>query len=281
MKTMSNVYPSGYLGDGIFSDLQSYNVPWHDENINAQLDMLYYSKSGDKYTSNIINRNLTDDELTNEKRDVIAHAVFAMYQTQWDKLYSVLFEEYNPIENYRMTETETTNHTIESTNANTGTVTTTDTGTIATDNDTETTTANTGTVTITNTGTVQNQGTDTAANSVYGFNSSSAVNSDETSGTNSATETRNLSQQETRNTTDTETVDGTVTETRNTTNTETLNTRNATEETGENERELTRSGNIGVTTSQQLLQSEIELWQWNYFNQVFADIDKILCLSIY
>ena len=28
-------------------------------------------------------------------------------------------------------------------------------------------------------------------------------------------------------------------------------------------------------------QDEIELWQWNFFKQVFEDIDSILCLDIY
>lgn len=45
---------------------------------------------------------------------------------------------------------------------------------------------------------------------------------------------------------------------------------------------LTRSGNVGVTTSQQMIESEIALWRWNYFHDVvFPDIDRILTLKIY
>lgn len=45
---------------------------------------------------------------------------------------------------------------------------------------------------------------------------------------------------------------------------------------------LTRSGNIGVTTSQQMLQSERDLWKWNFFRDVvFPDLDKVLTLRIY
>ena len=45
---------------------------------------------------------------------------------------------------------------------------------------------------------------------------------------------------------------------------------------------LTRSGNIGVTTSQQMIQSERDLWLWNFFQDVvFKDISKVLTLSIY
>lgn len=45
--------------------------------------------------------------------------------------------------------------------------------------------------------------------------------------------------------------------------------------------ELTRSGNIGVTTSQQMLESEITLWQWNFYESVFKDLDKVLTTPKY
>lgn len=45
--------------------------------------------------------------------------------------------------------------------------------------------------------------------------------------------------------------------------------------------DVTRTGNIGVTTSQQMLESEIKLRQYDIEQQIFNDIDKILCLSIY
>lgn len=48
----------------------------------------------------------------------------------------------------------------------------------------------------------------------------------------------------------------------------------------DNHRKLTRSGNIGVTTSQQMLQSEIDLRQWNFYNDLMNDIDEIMCLAI-
>ena len=48
-----------------------------------------------------------------------------------------------------------------------------------------------------------------------------------------------------------------------------------------NEEELNRHGNIGVTTSQQMLESEIKLRQFNFMEEIFKDIDSILCLKIY
>lgn len=47
-------------------------------------------------------------------------------------------------------------------------------------------------------------------------------------------------------------------------------------------RTLTRSGNIGVTTSQQMLQSELDLRSQNHFMDIIMnDTDSILCLLAY
>ena len=46
--------------------------------------------------------------------------------------------------------------------------------------------------------------------------------------------------------------------------------------------DLRRTGNIGVTTSQQMIESERGLWMWDFFHDVvFPDINKYLTLSIY
>lgn len=45
---------------------------------------------------------------------------------------------------------------------------------------------------------------------------------------------------------------------------------------------VTRKGNIGVTTSQQMQKSTINLWNmWNIAEQIFTDVDKVLTLPIY
>ena len=49
----------------------------------------------------------------------------------------------------------------------------------------------------------------------------------------------------------------------------------------DNMRELTRKGNIGVTSSQQLINSEIELREYNFIEAIYSDIDSILTLKIY
>lgn len=61
---------------------------------------------------------------------------------------------------------------------------------------------------------------------------------------------------------------------------EKLNNEETETETGT--RDLERSGNIGVTTSQQMLQSEIDLRNgYNFYDGIMSDLDSIICLLVY
>lgn len=54
------------------------------------------------------------------------------------------------------------------------------------------------------------------------------------------------------------------------------------EDVTEHGHDIVRTGNIGVTTSQQMIESERALWYWDFFHDVvFPDINKYLVLSIY
>ena len=90
---------------------------------------------------------------------------------------------------------------------------------------------------------------------IYGFNSTSGNNSTDSNGESSSSQSVTG--------TDTNTKTGTIT-----------NTESGTEE-------LERSGNIGVTTSQQMLESELKLREYDFYKTIYKDIDSILCLGIY
>lgn len=49
----------------------------------------------------------------------------------------------------------------------------------------------------------------------------------------------------------------------------------------DNDRTLTRKGNIGVTTSQQMIESEINLRKNDLLDIIFLDIDSVLARSLY
>lgn len=94
---------------------------------------------------------------------------------------------------------------------------------------------------------------DTTEASVYGFNSVSPVPSGEATRNGSVTVSGDSNDNESH-TTDTET--GT--------------------------RTLTRHGNIGVTTSQQMLQSEITLrTTYNFVQMLYKDVDSVMTLLVY
>ena len=92
-------------------------------------------------------------------------------------------------------------------------------------------------------------------------------------GTNENTTTRDL----TENETGTDTTDKTNTDTYNRSYTETGTDTTA----GMSSRKLTRKGNIGTNTFQNLLQQERSLWMYNFFEQVFKDVDSVLTIPIY
>lgn len=285
---MKEMYPDMITGDGIMSDLSDFDVPWAayitDGLINqTDLDIGYFSVSADKIVSPFmleISNNMSNireglpiDDLTTEQRGKIAGVIFTLFNRKWQHFWDINIAEYNPIHNYNMTESETYESSITDEGTSTGSVTTvidkntTNTGTVTTVTDEDST----------QTGTVSDSGSESGANNLYGFNSASAVGHDTNSGTSSNTRTDNLAGTE----------DVTNTRTDNlafsddTTDTETRDLATSNENTKESSRVLEKSGNIGVTTTQKLIESELEVWKWSFFKTVFQDIDSVCCLDIY
>lgn len=324
-----------WLTNGIFSSFT--NVPWRSDEAPA-LNVLYLSRSGDKYIAPIVRLMLdSSGKLTPANMGKLAGYLETMYSQNWQKLYATLNFEYDPISNYDMTESsedsrqvnETTedanttsveyNESLTGDNTQTRDLKTTDTGTVATTDDTETSGTNDltkgGSVkddtskTVNTTNNTTENTTNSGSDNVFGYNSTSAVPSTSTSDTGETTtnttgeNTETGSSTTTYNTTDTtttsETVNKSVDETRNLSNTDTgtittestdtksgtsdtKNTGNSTKtSTDTNTHTLTRKGNIGVTTSQQMIQSERDLWAFQFYDRVFSDIDKLLTIPVY
>ena len=257
---LNDVFPEWLSGGGIFSTLQNFPIPWKDKNISMALDVEYHGNlSGDKIISPLVEKIKSGDTLTETEKTLIATSILAVCGVNWGKQWETLSFEYSPIENYRMVEQMTNDKTITEygkSTTRTDNLSHVKTGTeTRTDNLTDTTTPNL---------------TTNTENSVFGFNSSAAVPSggQEQTATGTNTETHTGTEQNQYNLSDTDT--GTQTLLDGGSDTHTRNY------------ELTRSGNIGVTTSQQMIQSERDLWLWNFFHEVvFPDIDRVLTLQIY
>ena len=262
---LNDVYDEWLTGGGVFSDLNNLDVPWKDETkptLAATLDMTYHgAHSGDKNISPLVYKIMNAEGVTTPKAK-LADILFNMFGDKWVRDWEIMQSEYNPIENYNMVETETPaeiTHTI--TPAET-TETITPAGTTNTTKPAETTTTS-------------KPAKITTENEISAFNSSSY--SDDTKVTVTGDNNDKGSTQLTVNIagSDTFRVDTAGT------NSVDVDTAGSDVLTVQNDRELTRSGNIGTTTTQMMIESELKLREWLYFEHVFKDIDNILTLSIY
>lgn len=253
--SLNDYFPNAALqGTGIFSEMVDAGAPWTTL-IGMDMDHLYFGwYSGSKGASSIVSIFSTNgiaDATT------LARMLFNMYGTAWTNLWNVLQEKYDPLQTYKLTEevqrdeNRSSDYTRDDTTS----------GSYSDESKSNSEDKGGGTVTVTTTG--------SGTASQYGFNSSDAVpvSSDTSAGTNT-----------TENDT-TDTIEATGSDSGSTNGT--LNRKdNGTETIGES---ITRkrSGNTGQHTTQELLRQEFNLWKWNFYRQIFEDVDKVLTLSIF
>ena len=188
----------------------------------------YFNHSGEKPITPLLNNLLYQGKMQRiQDWDTIFLLCYSKYKNKWDRLYALLSEEYNPIQNYSMTEKEDIPTQTKKTNTD------------ISDH-------------------FEEQEDAKQENDVYGFNSTTPVPSSESKSTKDKLTNFN---------------DRHITG---------LATNNYEETSYNKKRELTREGNIGVTTSQQMIESEIALWQWNFIQEViYKDIDELLTQNFY
>lgn len=160
----------------------------------------------------------------------------------WERLYNAMQLEYNPIENYNRTETWTDSETEENTN----------------------------------TGSETGQGTESNSESSSATNSGNSTNTHKVAGYNDTTLTNANSDTATA----TETGSGTLENEKE--NSHSLSK----SETGEREKTASHngnvSGNIGVTTSQQMLQQELDIVpKLEIYKVISESFKKRFCLMVY
>lgn len=219
MQKLIDVWDGWLTGGGVFSVLESLEgvtLPWAEDAISSELDAEYYGNvSGDKPCSPLLRKMVEGATMTTTEKEFAASVIVSLCLPNWTREWATLSAEYNPIENYSMTEQMTDDETVS------------DYGRVHTREDN-----------------LKNE----SKTAVYGFNSTDPSDA----GTGEITNTGVVTDRDS----------GSDTHTRNYT--------------------LSRSGNIGVTTSQQMLQSERDLWMWNFFRDVvFPDVDRVLTLPIY
>lgn len=184
----------------------------------------------------------------------------------WQRIHTASLLEYNPIENYRRNETEsietskTEQHSGNDTTSHTGTDTTAHTGTESS------TTSNTNTATGSDSGTIDHK--------VTGYDSNTLVqqSQDSTTGTSSSQDTQTGNSAVTHNTQDAIT--------HNTQ--DQLTHGEQIQHTGDDARTLLAYGNIGVTTSQEMLSQELEIApKLNTISAIVDSFIKRFCILVY
>lgn len=267
--TLNEAFSDYETKGGLFSNIG--DLPWISIMLGTQMDVLYFdTHSGERFSSRIIARRVGDDgSLSTADRKTIATLVYARFRTQWARLWATMNPNFDPLTNYKMEET------VEGTESSTRTpdLTKGDTGTVQTTGQDK----RTPDLSRKGTGTVKDEGsaTNNNQNGIWGFNSSTSVPSNMSDGTatNENTTTRDLTETETG----TDTTDRTNTDTYNRSYTETGTDTTA----GTSSRKLTRKGNIGTNTFQNLLQQERNIWMYDFFEQIFKDVDSVLTIPIY
>lgn len=286
--------------------------------------MYLFNHSGERLVSPILHR--ADDDLTTAYKDSVIAAAYEVNKNKWARLWEVATAEFDPIENYSMTETHTGTETgLKTPNNWKDTETQTPTNwkeietqtptnwketetqtptnwkktTTETPDEWEESTVQTPTDWVETTEGLKADNTSKSTGSVYAFNSSGAVPSTEAEtevnskqtktqdGTYTTTHSQSGSMETTEEQEGTFQTERAKTGTFQTEKAQTGSFQTETAHTGTFEDKMTynttlhRAGNIGVTTSQQMLQSSIDLWRWSFFETVFKDLDQILTLDTY
>lgn len=245
---VNDIFDTWLTGGGIFTLLSSvqggHELPWTADP--SVLDIDYHGNhSGDKLISPLLDKLLEVDggeQISIIHKSQIAVIIYNRFIDNWVKRWEVLQAEYDPIENYSMVE----NMNDDVTEHAKGATLTRTLNTEHTKTGTDTTTPDTEI---------------TAEGYIYGYDSGTSAPSDKSVSTTSGTNETEY------DTTDADT--GTITDVGSGKDTDTRNY------------ELTRKGNIGVTTSQMMITAELDLRTYDFYRSVYEDIDKIIALPIY
>lgn len=104
VKTLIDAFPDWLSGDGIFSEME--NLPWEDEVSADLLDMDYFGNhSGWKKCSPLVYKLFDDNfTLSDTDREKLAALVTTKFLPNWTALWNTYHFEYNPLDDYDITE---------------------------------------------------------------------------------------------------------------------------------------------------------------------------------
>lgn len=298
--TLLDYFPHYLTTEALFTKMATLGAPWTAE-IGQDMDDAYFTMfSGIKNPSSFVTAHLNiTDGLANSL--TIGRVLLGIFGSNWTRLWNAMQTEYSPVNATNITEEKThsneDNRTINRTDNYTSTVDGTEqvTGTSSTSDHITGESNETTSGTTSGTQTLQHGLTtttdETTTNSTWGYNSTEKVPSDDTvidttvsnSGSDVTTTsgttggTRGVTNESTETITGSESSGTTSKDTRTDKTVE--DTTDMLDSTGTET--MKRTGNIGYLSVQELLQQEFNLWKWNFYHEVFRDVDSYLTLSVY
>lgn len=285
---MRNAFPNAGTSGALFANMGS-GMPWSELISNAiELDNMYFeSHSGDKFCANIVYQFLdTDGECTTAGKTALAGMLRRRFIYSWAHLWDAYTIQYNLDRDWFTHRTARTDDDLKHGKTVNGSKVYNDSMT-RTDNLTETR-DDTRTDNLheahDDTRTDNLSVSSTNLNSVYGYNTASTdgVPSDKSVASESNTGTqRNAG---TVDNTGTERNAGTTLNTGTQTNQDSYSEATSSTDSGTDERDISEAEDAYGLRShsiQDLIESEKTVWVWDYFEQVFRDIDSVLCLKIF
>lgn len=252
--------------NGIFSKI----VYEFGDMSNAQIDTLFITDFGLKRVAPLVVTILgQDSELSSEKLTVLGDMMLKYYKNKWDRAKAVLAADYDPLHNYLDEYQEHRDEVKDEDNLRTRNLSTSDTSTNSSSN------TRTDNLSESRSGSDNSTTTESGANNRYGLNSSdpTGVTTDSNSTTVSDTTSNSKTNTGTQTNTGSESLSRTIGET-------------GTESKGfdannDYDTEGYHRGNIGNISTQKLIKEELELWKWNFIQEVLHDARDFLTLPLY
>ena len=287
--------------NAFFLALEAHGAPWYDEQLTGQasnLAWLYFNRSRQKLVTSMVKES-------NSAMSAYAEIILQLYGDKWSHIWDLYQLDYNPIENYNMVENgldiNTKTGSLDRSGAITrtgsldrsGAITKTGSESVSDDITYSGKESNTRSGNIEDSGAKADNQADRDSK-IYGYNSSTGVNSESDTQQSSHKNTQKYNNlKDERSFTDrTDSRDITTTFTDRADTDSRKDTYNNIADTDTRKdtynnikdsatHALTRSGNIGTTTTQMMAESELEYRKHLYFEMVFSDIDHILTLPVY
>lgn len=191
----------------------------------------------------------------------------------WTELQKTLEYEYNPIDNYDRTETVTEG--IERSGSGNSSRSGTNTGSGNSKTDTESSSSSSGTTETENSSSSSGTNTGTASNTAYNSGAFADATKNVTSGSSTG------SDEGSSTTTSSGSDEGSSTTTSS--SSETISETGETESSSSEDRTMTTRtrGNIGVTTTQQMIQAQREVVSFNLLDVIEDEFIAKFCLAVY